>query len=112
MKNSVSWVLQSIVITLFVLLTLNIINLQNQINKANEYHQICIAELQASNFSSQVITKYTSNTDPYVTTITNRTVDNGSLTGANRIYEVKTVYQVSMPIINYSTTKTLVGYAK
>ena len=100
MKNSVSWVLQSIVITLFVLLT------------SNEYHQICIAELQASNFSSQVITKYTSNTDPYVTTITNRTVDNGSLTGANRIYEVKTVYQVSMPIINYSTTKTLVGYAK
>ena len=112
MKNTIGHVVLTIFVTFLLLLGISLINVFSTINKANAYHQTCIAELQASNFAD--ISKYQGDHNGFHTTITNRTVknDNENLEKTGRIYEVVTTYKVSIPFIGYSSTKTIQGYAR
>lgn len=115
MKNTLGTIVVTIVFTFFLVLTIFIINTFSIISKANDYHDTCIAELQASNFSPAVIKQYQGDTGDFHTTIVNRSnvinnVDNLDKTG--RIYEVTTTYKVSIPIIGWSSTKTIHGFAR
>lgn len=100
--------------TLFVVLIVSTINVYTVINKANDYHETCIAEIQASNFSSAVISSYTSTTDPFTTQIVNRSAlnDDTNLERTGRIYEVITTYDIKIPIIGYNITKSIQGFAR
>lgn len=114
MKQTISYALSTLFITFFIVLVVCIMNVFSVINHANAYHQTCIAEIQASNFSSAVIQSYANSDNPFQTVVIDRTVasneDNLEKTG--RIYEVITTYKISIPIINYETTKQIHGYAR
>lgn len=114
MKNSVGFIVSSLFIIFMIILCVNIINVFSVINKANAYHQTCIAEIQSSNFSSEIISKYTEDTVPFETEIIDRTVknENDNLERTGRIYEVVTTYEISIPVINYEITQTIQGYAR
>lgn len=113
MKNSIMYFVWSALATLLFVFVVSIIGAFSVINKANDYHQTAIAEIQASNFSSSVIQKYRTGTEPFVTTVEDKTVvstDNLERTG--KICEVTTTYTIKIPIINYSATKTIRGFAR
>lgn len=120
MKLSIGNVLSIVFLTMFLTLTICVLNVYTYINKAVDYHETCIAEIEASNFSSDVINEYTKNTDengkekPFKTVITNKTVLNSddNLERVGRIYEVKTTYTIKIPLINYSVDKTIQGFAR
>ena len=114
MKFSVGNVLSVIFLTMFLTLMVCVLNVCTYINKATAYHETCIAEIEASNFSSDVINSYTTKTEPFKTEITNKTVlnEDTNLERVGRIYEVKTTYTIKIPIINYSVDKTIQGFAR
>lgn len=96
------------------ILVVSVINTFSVINKANSYHQTCIAEIQASNYSSTVINKYQGDTGDFRTIITDKTIKNedDNIEKTGRIYEVITEYDIKIPVINYHITKTIQGYAR
>ena len=115
MKNVLGSIVVTIVVSFFLILSIFLINSFVIVEKANSYHQTCIAELQSSNFAPDVIRQYQGDTGDFHTTITNRSnvidsVDNLDKTG--RIYEVTTTYTLKIPIIGYSSTKTIHGFAR
>lgn len=114
MKNTINYIVASLLITFQVVLCVSVINTFSTINKANDYHQTCIAEIQASNFASSIINKYVNDTGKYSTTISNRTVDTeeGNIEKTGRIFEVVTQYDIEIPVINYRVSKTIQGYAR
>lgn len=114
MKNTISYVLWTLLYGIMIVTVITLISVFSVINKANAYHQTCIAEIQASNFASSVVEKYTMDTDPYITTIVDRTVatDDENLERTGRIYEVVTTYKINIGILNYHTTKTIRGFAR
>ena len=114
MKHSLSYVLSALFTTFMIVLVVCIINAFSTINKANAYHQTCIAEIQASNFSSAVIQNYQKPDLPFKTVIIDRTIESNpeNLEKTGRIYEVKTTYKIEIPVINYKIEKTIIGYAR
>lgn len=114
MKNTIGYIVSSLMITFLIVLSVSIINVFSTINKATAYHETCIAEIQASNFASNIIDKYIGDTGDYQTTIANRTVDTdpGNIEKTGRIYEVITEYEIEIPVINYHISKTIQGYAR
>lgn len=114
MKNTMGYVVSSVFLVFMVVLCVSIINVFSVINKANAYHQTCIADIQASNFSPTVISQYQGEHDGFTTTITDRTVrnENENLEKTGRIYEVVTSYQIKIQVIGFSKTQTIQGYAR
>ena len=114
MKNTISYILTVMLITFMIVLVVSVINVTVTINKANAYHQTCISEIQASNFSTSVNSKYTGNTGMFKTTIKNKSIvdENENIEKTGRIYEVSTTYTIKIPVINYSTEQVIVGFAR
>lgn len=114
MKNTINYVLSTLFITLMIVIIVSIINVFSVINKANSYHQTCIAEIQASNFASAVIQSYEDSSKPFKVEIIDRTLESSddNLEKTGRIFEVKTTYDIKIPIIGYSLTKTVNGFAR
>lgn len=114
MKNTIGYVVSSIFVVFTTILVVCIISAFSTINKANAYHQTCIADIQASNFSPAVIAQYNQDNGSYETTITDRTVknENENLEKTGRIYEVVTTYNITIPVINYEIVQTIHGYAR
>lgn len=114
MKLSLSNVISIIFLNLLVILMVCSLNVFAIINKAKDYHNTTIAELEASNFSSSVINAYENSGNAFKTEITNRTVLNpdDNLERVGRIYEVKTTYTIKIPIINYHVDRTIQGFAR
>jgi len=115
MKLSFSNVVSLLFTTLFLTLMVCVLNVFSIINHANDYHQTTIAELEASGFSDSVINAYKNNTtSSFKTEIINRSVMNEdtNLERVGRIYEVKTTYNITIPIINYSINRTIQGFAR
>lgn len=114
MKNTVGYIITTLLTIFMIVITVSIINVFSVINKANSYHQTCIAEIQASNYSASIISKYQNDTGDFRTSIVDRTVSNmdENLEKTGRIYEVTTSYTIEIPIINYQSTKVLHGYAR
>lgn len=122
MKLSVSNILSVLFLALFSILIVGVLNVYSVINRANDYHETVIAEIEASNFSSSVINAYTANggygtntnNKLFKTEIVDRSVlnEDTNLEKVGRIYEVKTSYKVTIPILNYNVTKTIQGFAR
>lgn len=112
MKNTIVYFLWSALVTLLIVLVVSIVGVFSTINKANAYHQTAVEEMQSSNFSSSVIDKYRTNTDPFVTRVIDKTVTSNSLERTGRVFEVVTTYEIKLPIVNYSKTKTIHGFAR
>ena len=76
MKNTMGYVVSTVFLVFTVVLCVSIISAFSTINKANAYHQTCIADIQASNFSPAVISQYNRNNNGFETAIEERTVKN------------------------------------
>ena len=122
MKLSVSNILSVLFLALFSILIVGVLNVYSVINRSNDYHETVIAEIEASNFSSSVINAYTANggygtntnNKLFKTEIIDRSVlnEDTNLEKVGRIYEVKTSYTITIPILNYKATKTIQGFAR
>lgn len=114
MKLSISNVLSILFLNIFLVLLVCSMNVFSVINKAYDYHNTTISEIEASNFSSSVINAYETNDNAFKTEITNRTVLNSdtNLERVGRIYEVKTTYTIKIPIINFKVDRTIQGFAR
>lgn len=117
MKLSVSNVLSILFSVLFMALMVCVLNVYTYINKANDYHETTIAEIEASNFSQAVIDSYVNNENSsgFKTEITDKTAQfnkDENLERTGRICEVKTTYTIKIPIIQYEVTKTIQGFAR
>lgn len=114
MKNTMGYVISTIFLTFMVVLCVSIISAFSTINKANAYHQTCIADIQASNFSSSVISQYNRDNNGFKTKIEERTVkaEDENLEKTGRIYEVVTTYDIKIPVIGYKIEQTIQGYAR
>lgn len=114
MKNTMGYVVSSVFLVFMVVLCVSIISAFSTINKANAYHQTCIADIQASNFSPSVISQYNKDNNGFKTEIEERTVKNQdeNLEKTGRIYEVVTTYEIKIPVIGYGVEQTIQGYAR
>lgn len=114
MKNTMGYVVSSVFLVFMVVLCVSIISAFSTINKANAYHQTCIADIQASNFSSSVISQYNRDNNGFRTVIEERTVRNEdeNLEKTGRIFEVVTTYEIKIPVIGYGVEQTIQGYAR
>lgn len=114
MKISLSNILSVLFLTMMMVLMVCSMNAFTTINKANDYHNASIAEIEASNFASSVMEEYINSDGPFKTEIVNRTSMNSdtNLERVGRIYEVRTSYRIKIPIINYEIDKTIQGFAR
>lgn len=114
MKVSLSNILSVLFLTMMMVLMVCSLNAFTTINKANDYHNTSIAEMEASNFSTSVVEKYTKSEGPFKTTIIDRTAMNKdtNLERVGRIYEVTTKYTIKIPIINFKIDKSIQGFAR
>lgn len=114
MKISLQNIISVLFLGLMMILIVSTLNVFSIINKANDYHNTTIAEVEASNFASSVINAYENSNNAFKTEITDKTVLNQdkNLERVGRIYEVKTTYIIKIPVINYEVERSIQGFAR
>lgn len=116
MSRAIEWVVDIMIVTFIVVFVVSAINVGSTIRQAEAFHNLAIAEVEASNFDEGVIKKYAEGrvNEHYLTTFTNvsAVTDSSSTAASERIYLVKTTYKISIPILGYSKTNVISGYAR
>lgn len=91
-------------------------NITAQIREANQYHNLAIAEVEASDFDASIIAKYATGqvNNKIKTTFQNASVsyDTDQSYANERIYKVTTSYKITLPILGYERTNKIIGYAR
>lgn len=112
MKISVEWVVDSILLTFFIIIVFGILNITSNIKQAYNYHHYMIAQIEASNFNQNVITQLENNS-PYIHEIEDCSIlTEDELYVQESIFKIKTTYNLELPIIGYKTTQSIIGYAR
>lgn len=78
-----------------------------EIENARDYHNAIISEIEASDFSNVIINDIQNRDNGFEVN-----VKNISAYEEKRIYEVKTTYTASIPILGISQRDTITGYAR
>lgn len=116
MKQAFEYFIEAVIITVFLAIIVGIFNITSQVREANEFHNLAIAEVEASNFDASVIEKYAKGkvNSNVLTEFKNVSVssDETSYYASERIYKVTTTYRLSLPILGYVATNSIVGYAR
>lgn len=116
MKQAFEYFIEAVIVTMIIAIIIGVMNISSQIREANEFHNLAIAEVEASNFDDSIITKYaTGQVNPNVITEFKNasvTTDTSKNYASERIYKVTTTYKISLPILGYVKTTTITGYAR
>lgn len=112
MKISMEWVVDSILLTFFIVIVFGIINISANIKQAYYYHHYMIAQIEASHFNTNVINQLISNS-PFKHDLKDCSIQSeDSLFLEEKIYQIKTTYSLRLPLIGYQTTQSIIGYAR
>lgn len=116
MKQAFEYFVEAIMITLLIAIIIGTFNVTSQIHEANEYHNLAIAEVEASDFDASVIAKYATGqvNSKIKTSFQNASVsyDSNQSYANERIYKVTTSYKITLPILGYERTNKIIGYAR
>lgn len=116
MKQAFEYFVSAFLATLLIAVIIGTFNITAQIREANAYHNLAIAEVEASDFDASVIAKYATGqvNSKIKTTFKDASVtDNNDEFYANeRIYQVTTTYKLSLPILHYEKENKIIGYAR
>lgn len=115
MKQAFEYFIDAIILVLIVVVVIGIINISSQISQAQDFHNVAVAEVEASNFNSNIINKYETgkvNSDFKIEFKNVSTKDTNNDYIEENIYKVTTKYTVSIPILGYKKTNYIVGYAR
>ena len=111
MKQAFEYFIEAVMVTIIIAIIVGAMNITSQIREANEFHNLAIAEVEASDFDDSIIKKYaTGEVNPNV--ITEFKNDSSVDYASERIYKVTTTYKISLPILGYVKTTTISGYAR
>lgn len=112
MKISVEWIVDSLLITFFIVLVMGLFNIASQINAAYNYHHYMTAQISQSHFD-QGIMEMMANSEKYRITYTDCTIDHDlEFYPKEQLYQVETEYTIKLPIIGYQTTNKIISYAR
>ena len=116
MKQAFEYFIEAVMVTIIIAIIVGAMNITSQIREANEFHNLAIAEVEASDFDDSIIKKYaTGEVNPNVITEFKNasvTTDSSVDYASERIYKVTTTYQITLPILGYVKTTTISGYAR
>lgn len=103
-------------VTLLIAIIIGTFNITAQIREANQYHNLAIAEVEASDFDASIIAKYATGqvNNKIKTTFQNASAsyDTDQSYANERIYKVTTSYKITLPILGYERTNKIIGYAR
>ena len=112
MKQSVEWFVDSILLTFFLVLAFSILNVTTQINHANQYHQYVISMVEQSHFNPTIMNELAKH-DVYKITYQDCSIEHDlQLFPKESRYLVEMSYPITIPLIQYTSTQTLTGYAR
>ena len=116
MKQAFEYFIEAVMVNIIIAIIVGAMNITSQIREANEFHNLAIAEVEASDFDDSIIKKYaTGEVNPNVITEFKNasvTTDSSVDYASERIYKVTTTYKISLPILGYVKTTTISGYAR
>lgn len=116
MKQAFEYFVEAIMVTLLIAIIIGTFNITAQIREANQYHNLAIAEVEASDFDASIIAKYAKGqvNNKIKTTFQNASVsyDTDQSYANERIYKVTTSYKITLPILGYERTNKIIGYAR
>ena len=112
MKISVEWIVDSLLLTFFILVGFGIIHVTVQINQAYQYHHYVVAKIEESHFDPKVMEEL-ANHQLYTITYTNQSSNHDlELYPKEKLYQIETTYPLELPIIHYRTENTILSFAR
>ncbi len=112
MKISIEWIVDSLLVTFFIIIVMGLLNITLQMNTAYNYHHYAIAQISQSHFDEGIM-EAMATSDKYRITYTDCSVDHDlEFYPKEEIYQVETEYTVKLPIIGYEMTNKIIGYAR
>lgn len=112
MKISVEWIVDSLLLTFFIVLVMGMLNMTSQINSAYNYHHYVVAQISQSHFDQRIMEALASSQQYHVSYKDCTMEHDLELYPKEQLYQVETEYTLKLPIIGYQTTNKIISYAR